>query len=371
MIEPRTHGWILPALLLMAPSVSAQDAWDDGDPALTIRRMAMFGGTGIRLGRRQSEPEIYWDLQRIDALPPAGVFHAVTLVEDDWMISYRYFFQSFHGMRDGRDNISTSTLLGSGTGYTSTPRKMTTQTHVFEALYGFDDDWTLFAMVPYLRKDMTTNTLTDDFDTDSEGIGDLRLGVIRTIKEEQNTMFRVHFGVGIPTGKFDEKDHDETNTNITLPYVMQLGTGTFDFYPGAVFMKQMEGWTWGVQTAARIHVGKNSDDWAVSDSNHLTGWYSKQISETIAGSLRFDFFSWGDYHGASKDLDPDANPANDPHRQGGNRLDLLGGFNFELGDGYDQLHRIAVEVGLPVDEWLDGPQLSSEWMATIGWQLSF
>ena len=42
-----------------------------------------------------------------------------------------------------------------------------------------------------------------------------------------------------------------------------------------------------------------------------------------------------------------------------------------LGDGYDQLHRVAIEVGAPVDEWLDGPQLSSEWMATVGWQLSF
>jgi hypothetical protein len=371
MIEPRTLSRILPVLLLAAPTASAQDGWEDGDPSLALRRMAMFGGGGLRVSGQQAEPEIYWDLTRIDALPPAGVFHAMTLVEDDWMISYRYFVQSYDGMRDGRDNISTSSLLGPGKGYQSTPKDMITQTHVFEALYGYDDDWTLFAMMPYVRKDMTTATLADSYDTDSEGIGDLRFGVIRTIKERENTMFRVHLGVSIPTGTYDEKDRDENGNNVTLPYVMQSGTGTFDFYPGAVFMKQMDGWTWGVQTQGRVHIGKNDDDWAVSDSNHFTGWYAKELSQTIAGSLRLDFFSWGDYHGSSDDLDPSLNPANDPHRQGGNRLDLLGGLNFELGDGYDQLHRVAIEVGAPVDEWLDGPQLSSEWMATVGWQLSF
>lgn len=371
MTAPRSIGRLLPALLLAAPTVTAQDFGEDDDPALTLRRLAMFGGAGFQVGPRQGEPEIYWEFSRIDAVPPASLFHTVAMVEDDWMIGYRFFYQSYDGMRDGRHDKSTSDLLGPSTGYTSTPKDMTTQTHVFEGLYGYDDDWTLFAMVPYVRKDMTTATLTGDYDTDAEGIGDLRIGVIRTLEEKENSMFRAHLGLGIPTGSYDERDHDNTGQNITLPYMMQLGTGTYDLYPGATYMRQMDGWTWGVQTYGRVHIGKNDDDWAVSDWNQLSGWYSKEVSETVAASLRLSLFSWGDDHGENEDLDPDTNPANDPHRQGGDRLDLFGGMNFELGDGYDQLHRLAFEVGVPVDEWLDGPQLSTEWLATVGWQLSF
>ena len=31
-------------------------------------------------------------------------------------------------------------------------------------------------------------------------------------------------------------------------------------------------------------------------------------------------------------------------------------------------HRLALEVSTPLSQNLDGPQLETDWMATIGWQ---
>ena len=34
-------------------------------------------------------------------------------------------------------------------------------------------------------------------------------------------------------------------------------------------------------------------------------------------------------------------------------------------------HRLALGPGAPVHQDLDGPQLETDWMATLGWQLAF
>ncbi len=55
------------------------------------------------------------------------------------------------------------------------------------------------------------------------------------------------------------------------------------------------------------------------------------------------------------------------------RADLLFGANLlaprEL--GLLAGHRLAVEGGLPVYQRLDGPQLETDWLLTVGWQKSF
>jgi hypothetical protein len=34
-------------------------------------------------------------------------------------------------------------------------------------------------------------------------------------------------------------------------------------------------------------------------------------------------------------------------------------------------HRFALELGRPVYQDLDGPQLENDWLLTVGWQLAF
>ena len=76
---------------------------------------------------------------------------------------------------------------------------------------------------------------------------------------------------------------------------------------------------------------------------------------------------WGNVRGADPKLNPMALPTADPDRRGGWRLDLFPGINLLLPGG----HRVAVEVGLPAAQRLDGPQLETDWRLVVGWQKAF
>lgn len=61
----------------------------------------------------------------------------------------------------------------------------------------------------------------------------------------------------------------------------------------------------------------------------------------------------------------------DPESYGGQRLDLLFGVNLAGQSGWLRGHRVGFETGLPVYQDLNGPQLETDWLLTIGWQLAF
>ncbi len=52
-------------------------------------------------------------------------------------------------------------------------------------------------------------------------------------------------------------------------------------------------------------------------------------------------------------------------------MTLYGGFNLMGQRGGLRGHRLAFELGVPVYQDLNGPQLETNWTATLGWQLAF
>ena len=62
---------------------------------------------------------------------------------------------------------------------------------------------------------------------------------------------------------------------------------------------------------------------------------------------------------------------NDPSHQGGNRVDALVGLSFYGTEGPLKGHRIEVEVGVPVYQKLDGPQLQLQRVAMLSWKIVF
>jgi hypothetical protein len=77
--------------------------------------------------------------------------------------------------------------------------------------------------------------------------------------------------------------------------------------------------------------------------------------------------AWGDIDGKDSRLNPMMVPTADTDLQSGKRIDVLAGLNFH-GNGVLKGHRFAIEAGVPVYENLDGPQMSTQWMLTAGWQ---
>lgn len=57
--------------------------------------------------------------------------------------------------------------------------------------------------------------------------------------------------------------------------------------------------------------------------------------------------------------------------RGGTRLDVPLGLNIHFPGGALKGHRIAAEWHIPVYQNLNGPQLETDWLLTVGWQKSF
>jgi hypothetical protein len=366
-----TTALTLSAVLALTGSLHGQDSFGSDDPVGLTLGMARAGTTTLY---QTQGGATYWDTDRPDRDAPYGVPYTQTVDVGRWLVAYSYDYTSEDGLRAGRTDLTSAQLFMPPSTYTSVPTSMTTQTHQLEALYGWDGDWTVFAQLPVHVKHMDNVTSTGQtFGTSSSGVGDVLLGGVRTLGEIDGEMVQVHIGLAIPTGSFDERDDDQNGMSQMLPYTMQLGTGTFGLYPGVTYKQQRETWSWGLQARGDTNIGKNSDDWGASNTLTLNGWMQRPLSERTSASVRLEGHSWGDYHGQSAELEArqDENPANNEKFQGGTRVDLLAGMNFDLGPGHERTQRIALEAGLPLDEWNDGPQLSVEWFVSLGWQMAF
>ena len=161
--------------------------------------------------------------------------------------------------------------------------------------------------------------------------------------------------------------------NQQLPYPMQLGSGTFDLLPGITYLGQYNDMSWGSQLSGVVRLGENDRDYTLGDVLDITAWGAYDWFNWISTSARLDWQFWGNIDGADPALNPAVVPTGDPNLRGGNRLDLLFGLNFYASQGprFTKGQRLAIEMGFPIYQALDGPQLETDFVLTAGWQYSF
>lgn len=308
-----------------------------------------------------------WD--RPDTRPPVSAWWSEVLEEGSWAVGYRFRHLSYDGLRDSRDDVSSSDVFGQG--YDEAPEEMQVSTHTLEFIYGLREFTSVFLTMPFHTKDLSGDATAGELDQESSGLGDLILGVIHhCCSTDAGGKLLLHLGLGIPTGSIDEDGDAPGGGETKLPFPMQLGTGTFNLHPGLYWIQTAETYTWGAGARWRVHLERNDEGYAPGDSGTIQAWVSKEISNDTIGILRLQTQLWGDYHGSDDELDVFENPLNDDERQGGARTDIFAGLGIELGSE-GSMSRLDIEVGIPIDEWLDGPQLSNEWSLGLGWRYSF
>ena len=247
---------------------------------------------------------------------------------------------------------------------------MTMEMHMVEVMYAPSDNLTLMAMGQYARNSMDhlrTNGTT--FTTKSEGFGDTSVMALYNVlgdARKPGHRLLVNAGLSLPSGSIDERDMGSQ-----LEYPMQLGSGTVDLMPGATYLGQLGDWAWGAQALGTVRVGKNDNGYRLGDNYRLNTWAHYKVVDWFGPSLRADWHDWGNVHGADPALDRTANPAFDPTKQKGCRLDLLLGLNFYAPRGILKGNRLNIEAGLPVYQSLAGPNLKTDWFITAGWSYSF
>lgn len=297
---------------------------------------------------------------------PLGVMGSHTHEKGSMMFSYRFMNMQMDGMRDGTDDLTDAEVLRD---FMVTPTRMTTQMHMFGVMYAPANNFTVMAMLPWVRKNMDHITrMGARFTTRSEGLGDIRLSGLYVLKSGHNQQIHLNAGVSLPTGDIDEKDDTPAMANAQLPYPMQLGSGSWDLLPGITYLGNNTSISWGGQVTGTIRLNDNDNDYRLGNRLELTGWGSKKISRALNGTLRLKGMVWGDIDGKDPKLNPMVVPTADTNLQGGKRIDILAGLNLYPQNGASRGHRLSIEIGTPVYEDLDGPQMSSQWMLTAGWQ---
>jgi hypothetical protein len=310
---------------------------------------------------------------RPDAHAPIGVMADHAHARGEWMLSYRYAHMRMKGNRSSTKSRSKSRVLES---FPVTPTDMDVDVHMWGLMFAPTDRVTLMAMVPFLDKEMDHERRDGvEFETSSSGVGDLRLGgQLKLWHDDMHTLL-LNAGLSLPTGAINEKDTLPAPAGRQrLPYPMQIGSGSVDFIPGFTYFGHSERWSWGAQALGTIRSGENWRDYRLGNRVDTTGWVAKPITKWLSLSARAQWMWWDNYHGADPDLNPALVPTADTDRRGGHRLDLMGGLNFmlPLGRGIDRYsHRIAIEAGGPAYQWLDGPQLETDWRIMVGWQKAF
>ena len=354
----------------------------------TICALAVVAGAAIAPTASADHESI----ARADSHAPIGVMADHFHKKGEWMISYRYMAMPMKGNLNGSSSLSPDTIVttvpnrffgnpGQPPTLRIVPIEMNMDMHMVGLMYAPTDRITLMGMLNYVTKDMdhTTyqggagTTVLGQFTTETSGLGDSSLAALVSFHDHDSAKIHGIIGVSVPTGDIEERDDILTPMNMTptvrLPYPMQLGSGTWDPMVGASYSGFGDAFAWGAQWRSTFRFTDNDEDYRLGDEHRLTGWVSYSFVDSVSVSVRLDYMDRGEIDGMDSSIMGPVQTA-DPNRHGGTRLDAGIGLNLA---GQGDLHgwRLALEYMAPVEQDLNGPQLETDGVFTVGLQKSW
>ncbi|NOX91937.1 MAG: hypothetical protein GXP18_05665 [Gammaproteobacteria bacterium] len=305
-----------------------------------------------------------------------------------FMFEYKFMRMNMKGLLDGTNNVSSNSISAAQTGsmgpspgfdYRMSPTKMTMDMHMFMGMYGISEKTSIMGMFHYLNNDMDMvmhMPMGNMFGSmDTSGIGDTRFDVMHQVNHQLTTSL----GLSIPTGSINEKitmimNGTNSSTGAPLPtvvngpmqapYPMQLGSGTYDLVPAVTYNKSLDLWNIGGQATYTLRTGENDNQYTLGDQLEITAWGTYSVSQGFTLSSRINILDWGKINGQSPDINPLLSPTADPDATGGTRVDLLFGISGHI----NKYHMLSLEVGAPVYQDLNGPQLKTDTMYAVSYQ---
>ena len=300
-------------------------------------------------------------MQRPDYVFPVGVKGGKNMMSKKIMFGYKFGTMEMDCCKDGSNSVSNSFIQGLG--YTMAPTDMNMDMHMFSAMYAFNDKFSIMAMLPYIEKEMEMKKLTGMMagklhSTSSRGIGDLTIAGLYKLSDKSN--FKL--ALSIPIGEFDEKDHNMSGVLKTLPYPMQLGSGTYDITLGYSFHEVLEDWSYGIQVNALKRMDYNSEGWKYGDKREVSVWIAKPISKSFSISFGLDMEHQENIGGKSlnrNNMTPTWSEYNHSHF----RLSSNIGINYKLPKSKS---RIGLQCGTPIYRDVNGPQMDPDFKCNVG-----
>jgi len=326
---------------------------------------------------------------------PIGVMADHRHKKGEWMLSYRFMHMDMDGNRNGTTSLTPTQIATTVPNrffgqpmqpptLRVVPTKMPMNMHMIGGMYGLSDRVTLMTMTNILDIEMDHLTFMGDmgstirgaFTTNTSGLGDSRIAAIIGLDDGSNENRQVNFNVALslPTGSNEQTDQILTPMGGTpsprLPYPMQLGAGTYDFAPALTYFEKNGKLGWGSQANARLPLGKNNEGYKFGDRFEATAWLAYEPAYWVSFSGRIKALSQGKIKGIDPAIIAPVQTAN-PDNHGGEQVQALFGVNLAGQSGALKGHRLAIEYGLPLYRDMNGPQLETDSVLTLGWQKAF
>jgi len=316
-------------------------------------------------------------------LAPKGVMSDHMHKPGEYMLSYTFMRMDMGGNRNGTDSLSPEeviTFANPNPGPANlrvVPTDMTMDMHMIGGMVGITDWLTGMAMVHYLDNEMDHITFNmagtarvGEFTTTSSGFGDTEIGGIFALHDDGAHGLKGQLSLSLPTGSIDEEDDVltpmGTRPTLRLPYMMQLGTGTYDLRPALTYTYLTDQWTFGGSYNARLHMGRNDEGYTRGDWQEVTTWAGYQFDDTLGMSSSLSFRTEDKIDGQDDQIAAPVQTA-DPDNYGGEtiHLGLQGAWKFHN----QQTAKVGVSVPLYQD--LNGPQMEEDYAFSLRWQNSF
>ncbi len=329
---------------------------------------------------------------RADDHAPIGVMGDHRHKLGEFMLSYRFMHMDMDGNRIGNNDVGPETIATTVPNrffgqamqpptLRVVPTSMTMQMHMVGIMYAPTDWVTLAAMMNHTDKEMdhitfmgpAGTTRLGTFTTKSSGIGDTKLSGMFRLYEAGAHKTHVNLGFSLPTGTTTKRDTILTPTgarpNPRLPYAMQLGSGTLDLLPGLTYTGHDGERSWGGQYSGTVRLERDRG-YHCGDRHEISGWAAYALQPWISVSSRLAFSTMGKIDGRDAAIVAPVQTA-DPDNYGGERLDLTFGLNLVGQSGIWHGQRVAIEGGIPLMQDLNGPQMETDFLLTVGWQYAF
>jgi len=261
--------------------------------------------------------------------------------------------------------------------------------HMFGLMYGLSDNVTLMGMLNYIENEMTLVTFgggmpaamngggpeVGRFTGKTSGFGDTKISAMIKLKDQENSKLHYTLGLSLPTGSIKESGSVlAPSGNLVsidrLAYTMQLGSGTYDFLPGITYNGKKGNLAWGAQLKGTFRLEENSQHYRLGNIVEGSTWLAKQWKPSVSTSIRLSAKTIGGIRGRDPVI-TGGMPLFNVENSGRDQLDLYLGLNLLGQQGALKGHRLALEVGVPLYEDVDGLQMSNDWVATLAWQKAF
>ncbi len=308
-------------------------------------------------------------------------------------IKLQPMFMRMEGLRDGTATVDADSLLtGMPAQHMAVPSNMEMEMLNIAVGYSFADD--IFGGVMLMRKRnemdmrfgsmMRASTGRSGFTMESEGMGDTMLmGKYRLFTDDpliptkQASLF---FGLSVPTGSIDKKNTNHpmaTRRTEQLPYAMQLGSGTFDPTVGILYQGSTSPWWWGSNLLYTGRLGDNKRDYSLGDELRLDLYTMYQLRYDTVLELQLNGRYWSNIEGemdeaatgdSGRATPGNANtnymsPAWDTANYGGKTVNATIGLQWQP----VPLHILNLQLGIPLYQYLNGPQMEEEYRVNLTW----